>query len=305
MAKKDTHLTQTGAEVQRILNEAQRVYQCPLADVPNPDEGDLCLAPGPETEIVISPVSGATYFNFNSPNHRVKWEVTGGGTAWFRIEWYEMTPSGGVGGETPMLPESETALMGYVNIPTSSGDAAINWLSSGNTSKLQYLKLYDVAPSTAYEYHNGEWVNRSFMTEDSLFIAVIGQESGNTPYSELRQAIDEGKYIVGEWYGDYFVLTSVLTNRVIFTHQQNDFVQTIWVEESSFRVSLRQHENVFNKVQEVDEDSTEDDYPSAKAVYNAIKDAATAGMSYDSITESIVVEPPHGSYDQSTETITL
>ena len=64
-------------------------------------------------------------------------------------------------------------------------------------------------------------------------------------------------------------------------------------------------EDVSNKVTSLSDQSTNTEYPSAKAVYDAIQDAATAGLSYDSITESVVVEPPHGSYNESTETITL
>ena len=45
MAKKDYHLTQTGAEVQRILNGAQRVYIGLPNEVVQPDEGDICIVP--------------------------------------------------------------------------------------------------------------------------------------------------------------------------------------------------------------------------------------------------------------------
>lgn len=45
MAKKDTHLTQSGAEVQRILNQAQRVYIGLPNEIVQPDEGDICIVP--------------------------------------------------------------------------------------------------------------------------------------------------------------------------------------------------------------------------------------------------------------------
>lgn len=226
MAKKDTHLTQTGAEVQRILDGAQRVYNCLPSDVKQPDEGDICVVTEGYHRISIRPADGATSFAFTVASKRVKWEVS---------EDYDLsdgtiaslTCQSSASERTTYIIPSPSSRTGEV---TAFSDAfTLQWVSD-KAADLKYITLYGYYEAGVFEYVNGAWVKR----------------------------------------GD-----------------------------------VNEKEDVANKVTSLSDQSNDTEYPSAKAVYDAIRDAATAGMAYDSITESIVVEPPHGSYDQSTETITL
>lgn len=167
MAKKDYHLTQTGAEVQKILNEAHQTYTCPLSEVVDPIEGDICIVSSHEESIPITFTPGATRIQFDVPSKTLRWAVDNSvqtiAVAEIRYMpkvdthyWYQPIPMGD--------DDEPTEFGGTIEADRS--DFALVWDDDEVFAEnLQHISLYAVIPAIAYEYKNGIWEERKDITD--------------------------------------------------------------------------------------------------------------------------------------------
>ena len=384
MANKNTHLTQTGAEVQAILNEAQRVYSGEPSAIEQPDEGDICIIPPhddvdaeafeyrngawvsredidralakantayqkpasgiPASDIADGVIPDVSQFITRLVDDLVNYYTKS--QTYTKEEVQQIVSSLSTGAFIPVaeLPTASADTFGLKIYLVPSAEPQVQnikdeFITVRSGSEGAYTYSWEQIGSTAIDLSD-------YVTEDAL--ATVLEDYATK--DELPQTLVSGQYVVPNPYSDVKTIEETAEEFGITEQQVRDlfdgkyayikFDKTVlsitvvskdpsWcvkfvskddlVEYTLYGITIIAGtfiligttfykyvaESTSRKVTTLSGESTDAEYPSAKAVYNAIKDAATAGMSYDSITESIVVEPPHGAYDQSTETITL
>lgn len=162
MAKKDYHLTQTGQEVQDILNEAQRVYQCLPEQVEHPDEGDICFVPAHDENIDLEYVSGNQTEPFLIPEgvHLIKTKIVAPAVANWIVVIRRPQEMGINLITTGEVPEEYVA-----NVGVEPGTTPYIYWYDKDESYLQYLTVYYEVAAVCYEYMNGSWVERTDLAQ--------------------------------------------------------------------------------------------------------------------------------------------
>lgn len=96
-----------------------------------------------------------------------------------------------------------------------------------------------------------------------------------TTYNEITEALAQGKLPVCKKGNDVYTYQGIASNKYVFTAVKNTVVSYIgvgsndaWAVLSNFTVQA-----TGNMTQQVDVDSTDKQYPSAKATYDAIQEA--------------------------------
>lgn len=157
----DTHLTQSGSEVQDILNWAHCSFPYPPSEVTSPIEGDICVVTEGYHKISIRPAEGATSFAFTVASKRVKWEVS---------EDYDLsdgtiaslTCQSSASEQTTHIIPSPSSRTGEV---TAFSDAfTLQWVSD-KAADLKYITLYGYYEAGVFEYVNGAWVERTDLAQ--------------------------------------------------------------------------------------------------------------------------------------------
>lgn len=94
-----------------------------------------------------------------------------------------------------------------------------------------------------------------------------------TTYNEITEALAQGKLPVCKKGNDVYTYQGIASNKYVFTAVKNTVVSYVgvgsndaWAVLSSFTV-----QSTGNMVQQIDVDSTDKQYPSAKATYDAIQ----------------------------------
>lgn len=139
-----------------------------------------------------------------------------------------------------------------------------------------------------YQYNGttGEFVSLKEITieggegssNEGLFIAVYNE----TSLEEIQEAFSKKMTCVCLYVGNYYLLSEKTDNKAIFRGFNGDkeyyqLTRTTkqWLASSS------QYESTMNKTQSISENSTSTQYPSAKAVYEALQNVGGGEGSYD------------------------
>lgn len=115
-------------------------------------------------------------------------------------------------------------------------------------------------------------------SNEGLFIAVYNE----TSLEEIQEAFSKKMTCVCLYVGNYYLLSEKTNNKAIFRGFNGDkeyyqLTRTTkqWLASSS------QYESTMNKTQSISENSTSTQYPSAKAVYEALQNVGGGEGSYD------------------------
>lgn len=314
--------------VQSLLNNAQQVYVGQLNSVLNPKEGDICIIPAHNDQVTLEETSNG--YKFVAISGTISWvcdtlSVTANN---FNVSWQD----DGGSYHAFFIPSN-------VQSPQNVTVGATIYITSEYPNAWEKIIFYNNFPALYYEYKSGTWEEREVLSD---VLRYTQQNLTNSQKEQSRKNIDtEGVLISSNVtppaefsnktrefaftalgitsqqltdlfnskyahirFGDYNILQFIGGNSqkayLLYDGQRYTLGYT---SSSDYYYQLDKYELQSNKVTSISQYSTNVQIPSAKAVYDAIEQAATAGLSYDSVTESIIVDSPRGSYDSLTETI--
>ena len=111
---------------------------------------------------------------------------------------------------------------------------------------------------------------------------ILRVEYGVTTFQEVYDAYNEGKYIVFEYANNVFHINRVTDTDIYFVSINGTIGYRVGVGvQNNWYQGVYQNEQSTNKVTSLSSASTDTQYPSAKAVYNAINNAITNELNTD------------------------
>lgn len=169
----------------------------------------------------------------------------------------------------PVLIESELSIGGG---GSSYDDTEVkNELARLEREKADKSKLTELSAEVS---GLSEKIENLPTAEDEILVV----EYGKTTFQEVHDAYYAGKYIIFEFANNVFHINRVTASDIYFISVNGTIVYRIGLNSSNnWYQNTVQNEQSTNKVTTLSESSTDTQYPSAKAVYDAIQQSGGGG----------------------------
>lgn len=142
-------------------------------------------------------------------------------------------------------------------------------------------KIYFKGHAKATYLSDGRNVEEALAEIPTAESEVFKAEYGTTTYDEVAEAYAQGKVIHCDYDGYCYVLTSFVGGLAWFASIVSHTIKMLWLNASGWNKGTYYAENTGNRVTTIDANSTDTQYPSAKAVYDAIQQSGGGGASSD------------------------
>ena len=146
------------------------------------------------------------------------------------------------------------------------GHAKATYLSDGSNVETELTELSLEVSGLSEKVENLEQGGQGGADE------ILRVEYGKTTFQEIYDAYYEGKYIVFEFANNVFHINRVEANDIYFVSINGAVAYRVGLNnKNSWYQNVYANEQSTNKTQVINESSTTNQYPSAKAVYDFVQ----------------------------------